>query len=719
MKRKLIYLLAAGLVAIPPVAWGEGEAVTLGGATVSGELSIGFRGLKSGAADPSKLKEYRDLGSGAIGAFDIRGRGEEGYLNFFGENLGRDDQYIDLRGGKYGIYKFNVYDNEMRHSFGSGVGALTPYVGAGTNSLTATFPSLNSAGWRSFDDSYTRKDMGGMFEFSNNSPWYLRTEANQVKRQGIKVISAAQGTSPGNGFVQLPSPVDFTTQNASVEAGYQGKQGNIAANLLYSKFDNGNDSLRFSNGFLGTAGVQDTVVLPPDNNLWKLGVNGTLRQLPLGSTLSGRVTYSKLTNDVGVLQNMLNTGSTNPSTGANTSGYSGNVINQSASLSLASHPLEKIDTRLYWNWNEKANKSTAISFFGAPAGLAAGSGDCGTVRCAADLFGYKRNNAGAEGSFRLNSSNKVSAGADLTASDRNRSDMSHTIDRKYFAEWKNSTFDILDTRVKYQYLERRSNFLETTYIDAYVRRFDLANDNQHLAKVTFDLSPMSFLDIGGEAIYKHNNFKDTIIGRKSDERQEYYASISYGDAQKFRVMLFGDIELTQYDSLHRVCTSGSPVLGDCDPFAPASGGTPSTAYNWSAKNRDRAYQVGLGTDWLPTERWKINSSLVYAKTNGTTDFAAQSDTRATATANLLRPIQNFDNTTRTTLSLKGTYKVSKAWDLTSGYAFERYRLSDIGYDGATYLIPPATTSASYFTGGGGTLQNYTSQMLYMVGTFKF
>ena len=84
-----------------------------------------------------------------------------------------------------------------------------------------------------------------MFEFSNNSPWYLRTEANQVKRQGIKVISVAQGTSPGNGFVQLPSPVDFTTQNASVETGYQGKQGNLAANLLYSKFDNGNDLLRF------------------------------------------------------------------------------------------------------------------------------------------------------------------------------------------------------------------------------------------------------------------------------------------------------------------------------------------------------------------------------------------------------------------------------------------------------------------------------------------
>ena len=124
MKRKLISILVAGATVISPLALAADEAVTVGGATVSGELSIGFRGLKVESADASKLKEARDLGPGAIGAFDIRGRGDEGYLNFFGENIGRDDQYIDLRGGKYGTYKYQLYDNEMRHRFGAGLGEI-------------------------------------------------------------------------------------------------------------------------------------------------------------------------------------------------------------------------------------------------------------------------------------------------------------------------------------------------------------------------------------------------------------------------------------------------------------------------------------------------------------------------------------------------------------------------------------------------------------------
>jgi hypothetical protein len=495
---------------------------------------------------------------------------------------------------------------------------------------------------------------------------------------------------------------------------------------LYSKFNNGNQLLHFSNGFFGVGSGLDTAVLPPDNNLMKFGLNGNLRNLPLGSTLSGRITYSKLTNDVNVLQSMLTTGPVQGTTGASSGIFSGNVINQSASLSLASHPLERVDTRLYWNWVEKVNKSTPMTFVNAAAGLSAGTGDCGAIPCQADRFGYKKNSGGVEASARINSNNKIALGADLTASDRNRPDLPRTIDRKYSAEWKNSTFEMVDTRVKYQYLERRSLFIEANGIDAFVRRFDLANNNQHLAKVGLDISPLPLLDFGVEAIYKHNNYKDSLLGRQSDERQEYYASVSYGDAEKFRVTLFGDLELTQMDSLHKYCQSAG-VGSDCTPGiaagAPVATTTPaSSSYNWSAKNLDRSYQIGLGADWLPAPKWKLNSSLVYAKTNGTTDFAAQSDARiirnAANSVALLFPIQNFDNTTRVTLNLKGTYKVSRTWDLTGGYAFERYRYSDIGFDGFSYMVSPATTQASYLTGAGA-LQNYTAQMLYMIGTFKF
>ncbi len=716
MKNKFLSVLAAGLTVASPVAMAADGAVTVDGATVSGELGVGVRGLKSNSTDPSKLQQFRDLGSGLIGSFDIRGRSDEGYLNFFGENLNRDDQYIDMKGGKYGAYKFQLYDNEMRYRLGSGLGAMTPYSGAGSNTLTnSVWPNGNLNSWNSYDNSYTRKDMGGMFEFSNNSPWYVRVDANQVKKNGIKTMAASQGTSPSNGFVDLAAPVDYTTQNASLEAGYQSKRGQIAASAMYSKFSNANPYLRFSNGFFAPLAPTnyDVSVQPTDSDFMKLGLNGNLKQLPLSSTLAGRLTYSKLTNDISVLSNMLSAGNTNPASSPTSGVYSGNIKTTTASLSLSSQPIAKADTRLYWNWNHKANESNQITFQGA--GLA-----CGGLACETEAFNYRKNNAGLELGYRLNPANKVSVGADYLVSDRQRLDFVRSLDRKYFAELKTSPTEILDARFKYQYLQRRSNFLEgqNSDIAAFVRKFDLANNDQQSAKITFDLSPAQFLDFGVEAIYKHNNYKDTLLGRQGDTRQEYYASVSYGDPQKFRVMLFGDIELAQFDSLHRVCTTAAPSTGNCDPNLPPSGGTPSTAYNWTAKNSDRAYQIGLGSDWLPMPKLKINSSLLWSKTNGTTDFAAQPGTIATATANLLRPIQNFDNTTRASLNLRGTYAVSKTWDLTTGYAFERYRYSDIGYDGFSYTVAPINTSASYVSGQNA-LQNYTAQMVYLLGTFKF
>lgn len=715
MRPKLTSILVANLFIVSPLA-----IAADGGLNWSGSVSLGLRSVRDTAKDPSKLNEYRDLGSGVLGVFEVQGRGDDYYLNAFGENLGRDDQYLNLTGGKYGVFKYQLYSTELRHNFGSGVGALSPYSGIGTSTLTATFPSLNPRTWNSFDNSYKRQNFGGMFEFSNNSPWYIRADANEVNRSGVKVIAASQGTSPGNGFVDLPSPVDFKTQNFSLEGGYSSKQGHLAVNVLHSRFSNGNELLQWSNGFFGGL---DKTVLPPSNELWKLGINGNLRQLPLSSTLAGRLTYSKVTDDVALQQTMLGTGGVQFSTGANSPFFHGEVLNKTASLSLTSNPLRQLDTRLYWNWLRKANNSSQVTFAPAAASLQGGGGTvCSAVApCTNELFNYRKNNLGFDAGYRIDPQNKVSAGFDYLDSNRERVDFTKTIDRKYYAEWKNNSLDILDARIKYQYLERRSNFEgSSSGIDAFVRRFDLANVNQNLVKLVLDVSPpIQFLDLGFEAIYKNNDYKDTILGRTGDERQEYYASVTYGDPKAFRVMLFGDVEFLKLDSLHRV-GAGNP-----DPSAPPSGAPFSTTYTWSAKNKDRGWQVGLGADWLPMERLTLKGSLIWARTEGTADFTTQAGTVLAAP---LLPIRNFDNTRRTTLNLKGVYKYSNQWDFTGGYAFERYRYSDIGFDcpaspttpaACPYVAPAAAVATTSYLTGQSAFQNHTVNIFYVIATYKF
>ena len=177
-------------------------------------------------------------------------------------------------------------------------------------------------------------------------------------------------------------------------------------------------------------------------------------------------------------------------------------------------------------------------------------------------------------------------------------------------------------------------------------------------------------------------------------------------------MIFADVEFLQYDSTHRV---GGTTLANSNPAAPPVG-SPSTIYTWKAENKDKSWQVGLGADWLPLERLTLNASLIWAKTEGTTEFSAQPGT--VLVPPFFYPIGNFDNTTRVALNLKGTYKFDRNWSVTGGYAYERYKYSDIGYDGTRYVVPPLTTSASYVT-GQYSFQPYRANIFFLLGTYKF
>ena len=152
-KLKLIPLLVANLFAVTAVSAADDEF------TWSGTVEAGARGISSdgdtrngarsggipptpantvpfeGPRDNAKFIEYRDLKhDGLIGDFDIRGNNNRYYVNLFGENIARDDMYLNAQGGQYGVFKYRLYDDKMVHNFSSN--ALTPFVGVGSNTLT-------------------------------------------------------------------------------------------------------------------------------------------------------------------------------------------------------------------------------------------------------------------------------------------------------------------------------------------------------------------------------------------------------------------------------------------------------------------------------------------------------------------------------------------------------------------------------------------------------
>ncbi|HEX4780134.1 MAG TPA: MtrB/PioB family outer membrane beta-barrel protein [Usitatibacter sp.] len=700
MNRKGICILVAGAFAGPAVA-DEPDPFRM-----SGTLSIG--GLHtdtSDTPDASKLNEYRDLSSGLLTTLDVKGRNSRYWLDFFGENLGRDDQYLAARGGMYDVFKYRLYSDALKHNFL--FNGVTPYSGAGTANQTATFPSLDKSTWNSLDIGYKRRDDGLMFEWQKSDPWYARVEANQVRWSGSKPGSSSQGTSPGNGFVELSLPVDYKTRNASVEAGYNTRQMHFDVSWLTSKFENDNDSVAWTNGYFGNG--TDHTYLAADNRYQRFMANATFRHLPMGTTIAARFTSDELKSSVPLATSVLDgTGGQFTATNPSASSFDGKVRNNTFTLSAMSSPVTALDTHVYFNYRKRDDDSSVVSFTAPDA-------------VESLPFSYRKNNAGFDAYYRLSRENRLGGGYDWLDTTRSgRDDFDQTTDRRLFLEWRNTSIDDLAARLKYTRLERDSSFLhgndgvsssDPAFLNRFVSAFDLSGVNQDQWKLTLDYTVMERLDLGFEGIIKTNRYTENTLGRLKDDRREVYLNASYSFPAGARFTVFGDSEEIKYDSQHRIIGDGS-LSGAYDPNSPPV----AANYNWGGNIKDRNWAIGAAFDWPATEKLVIKASYIYYKTDGLVDLSLEQGVPASVTQPA--PIPNWDDSKRTSFTIKAVYKYTKAWSFTGGYAYEKYDYSDSQYDGYQNTIAGSSNQNSYLD-SVYSRPHYRANMIYGLVNYHF
>ena len=258
----------------------------------------------------------------------------------------------------------------------------------------------------------------------------------------------------------------------------------------------------------------------------------------------------------------------------------------------------------------------------------------------------------------------------------------------------------------------------------------------HELKLAADWSPMALMDLGLEVNWKENKWKrsgqpinfsatslepfDEFLGRTNDKRWEISGNLSYGDPNKVRGSLFADYEKIRYDSYHRnvgagscPTTSGGVTANNCfDPGTTQN----SIAYNWSARNEDENWILGVGVDWPVLANVLIKASYLYVKTDGSADIVAQNNF-----GNPL-PIVAYDDTKTQSFNIKGIYTYDKNWAFTLGYAYEKYTYSDDQFNGYQYTVPfpgvTNNTSQAYFNGFNA-FTNYTANIVYLLGTYRF
>src|SRR5512139_196838 len=734
-KRKPLSILIASLFLATPAAaqginWQDPLAPYLpAGWITEGEFTVGPIFSNINSDDPSKAIEYRDLDDGALSNILLRGRSASGqWYDFRGENFGREDMYVNLRGGQYDAWKGRLYWDWIPHE--RGINMRTPLLDAPSADLRNRFPQANPDTWAQFNYGYQRKDLGGYFEWQRNSPWYFRVDANSVTYEGIKVGAAANGTSPGNGYIDLPIPVDYRTNNASFEAGYATSKYQCSFADTYSKCDNGNETMTWSNPYFNN-GV-DTTWLPPDNDYQRIALNGSVRQLPFASTLAARVTWDKLESDASLATTALNTGGVFGNTNPLESDFNGKVENTTATIALTSAPWKGGDTRLYANYYDKDNKSTHVEYAPTASGLYCGTATINGVNtpqpCDNELYSYTKWNLGAEAYWRFMPGNRVGGGVDYLSVEQERPDYDEYDDLKLWFEYKNTMLPNFTGRIKYTYLTRDSNFLlsedgsgpnDPAYLERFIGRFDGQSFDRNEVRIDLDWAPMPMLDMaleykwadtkykrdGQEILYAANatNPQDDFLGRTDQRMWGVYGNVSYGDFSKWRVTVFGDYEKIKYDSYHRNISSvytgnPPPSYGFCTTARPNCfdpGLAPNTNnYNWAALNEDVNWGAGIGLDWAAMPNLTVKASYLYYKTDGSADITSQDDPASLGVqfGNPF-PINAYDDTKKQSFNLKAVWDYSRNWQFTAGYSYEKYDYVDDQYYGYKYTIPfPAVTN---------------------------
>jgi len=381
--------------------------------------------------------------------------------------------------------------------------------------------------------------------------------------------------------------------------------------------------------------------------------------------------------------------------------------------------VRNVDTRIYYTFHDRDNSSTHVEF--GPASTVS----CGTP-CENELFSYTKHNVGIEAFWRFMPGNRLGAGYDHWNNDyEGRPDYDGMRENRFFVEYKNTQLGNVSGRIKYTYLERRSDFLwgnlgttgaDAEFLNRFVSAFDLSDLNRDEVKVSVDVAPMRMVDLSFEGVWRKNDYQDITFGRTNDKRYELYGSASFGDFSRFRVTLFGDYEEIKYDAAHRYigsvpCNAASGPLCN-DPTQPPF----ANAYNWWSNVKDRNWVAGIGADVPVNEQLMLKGSVLYYETDGSADFTSQNNFGSPL------PIGNFDDTKRTSVNLKAIYTLNKNWSFTAGYAFEKWRYNDISHDGQTYTIPfPGVTNSttqSYLNGYLGNT-DYEANIFYVIGTYRF
>lgn len=679
---------------------------------LTGEVSItgvavNLQGQKA------KFNEYRDIRDGVYVGADVKGETEKYYVDLNAQDVGYKTQKYELSGGKWGSFKYYFDYTEIPHNITDG--AKTFYTGVGGNNLTSPTipPSKNINTWNTFDYSTDRTNYGGGFKLEMFKPFYFDASFSQEKKVGVYPMGAA-GTSPGGISIELPAPINYSTDSLRFEGGYLKNPLSLSVGYSSSTFRDQNSSLNFFNpAAASTATTPDSLTLPPDNNYYKLDLKGGLK-LPFNSKFAANLSTSSTQSGVDLSNSYIN--NSGGRTGILLSNYvfNGKIDTQNCDFLLTSSPVSFLDAKLlykYYNTNNKSNSINTTDVSQTPPIFSN------------PLFDYRKERYGAELGFKLPASFYLATSYTHEEVQRSyREDVPENSDDIYGGELRWKGLDFMVAKVGYERLQRRGDFVgtpstsatDTNNIEQFQRRFDVASRNQDTYKGSLEFFPIENLNLTLGYKYKDTDYMDTILGLRDDRRSNFNFNADYLIAKRVRLFGYLDYEYIKLDQFERQLPASTTAF---NPSTPPT----STAFNWTVTQTETDWAWGVGTEiYILLKKLTLKVQYDNWKSDGFADYTyllGSNPLPAGQTQNNI-DISNWGNYETRSYMAKLTYNLNKTFSFSAGYTYQKFIVDDAQYNGYVYFYPTTATTPSFLTGAYNN-PSYEASIVFLSSTYRF
>jgi MtrB/PioB family decaheme-associated outer membrane protein len=635
----------------------------------------------------SKFGEYNGLdkqGGFFIGDGAARFRGADGYYwNFNASDLGLASRSLDAEGGRQGKYKLTFKADEISHALSDS--ARTPFAGNGGPSLTVPvgFPAATTgamplaATLQQVDLDTQRKRLAIGASMLGASDWEYSIKFSHETKDGMKRTAGAFFANSA----QFVEPVDYVTDQVDASVSYTGAR--FQAKLAYyaSRFDNGNDALRWRNPFLvpGTPGaLAGQLALAPDNQFHQFLATAAY-QFGDSTRGSADVAWGRMTQNQNFLASTLNTGLAVPALPG--SSLDGSAATLDANIKLTTEISKQFRLNAIYTHNDRDNQT-------AQAIYPSVSTDMFLASARTNLpYSFTLDKLKLNADYRFTPLAKLVVGYDHDRRRRTFQEVDTTKEDTFWGKFTTRALDNVDVTLKLSHGERRgSDYLAVPGIaleNPLLRKYSMANRDRDSAEFRIDIAASETINIGLGVESSRDDYTDSAIGLKSGRDLGLNADVSWAVSDQTTLHLFGNRQEIQSSQ------SGSQMFA---------------APDWTGENKDTINTIGIGVKHAAIkDKLDIGANYTWSRTSS--DISVNTGVTNSAFPQLGTSLDSF--------KLYANYRLSESLSLLGSYWYERYGTSNWMLDGvAPGTIPNILTL-------GEQSPNYHVHVIRLLMRYKF